>query len=94
MFLKVRGARIGRMVTDEDYTALARGALLAILDLRADVLALWIAVQKHGVSLEELAVCRQEMVRRKSLDQLREEIQALGRVDLLKALKDFSGTIQ
>jgi hypothetical protein len=82
------------MVTDEDYTFLAREILLLLLDLNVEIGILRLAVQKHGISHEELIACREELERRLNLEKQRDRLRALGRDDLVEALRNFSGTVQ
>jgi hypothetical protein len=82
------------VVTDEDFLLLTREVLLAIGELQDQVGTLRLAVQKHGISLEELAACRDELERRLPLEQRRASTRSLGKTDLLKVLKDFEGPVQ
>lgn len=82
------------MVTDEDYLTLAREIFLIAVDLQAELGTLRLAVQKHGISLEELMACREELERRKPLEQLRSRIRELGKTDLLQAFGSLGTTIQ
>jgi len=82
------------MADDQDYLVLVRETLLRITDLQAEIGTLRLAVQRHGISLEELALCRAELERRLPLEAFRLQVQALGLADLLQVLKDHKSTIQ
>lgn len=82
------------MVSDEDYFVLARAMLLGQVDVMVELASLRLAIERHGISLEELRECRKEIERRKPPDELRRKIQALGKEDLLNSLRSPSSTVQ
>jgi hypothetical protein len=77
-----------------DYLFLAREMMLLMMELQAEVGTLRLAVQKHGISLEELQACRAELERRFPLEQRRQTIRGVSQPDLLKSLREFQGPIQ
>jgi hypothetical protein len=82
------------MVTDDDYLVLARELLSCMMDLQTEIGTLRLAVQKHGISLEELQECRAELERRLNPEKRKAALRAAGRVDLLEYLRNFQGTVQ
>jgi hypothetical protein len=67
---------------------------LLVGELQAQIGTLRLAVQKHGISLEDLTACRAELARRFPLEQRRAAVLALGKTDLLSFLKGFEGPLQ
>lgn len=82
------------MATDEDYLFLVRELLAILTDFCAEIGTLRLAVQKHGVSQEELSSCREEVERRLGLAERRERLRGATRESLAEVLKNFQGTVQ
>jgi hypothetical protein len=82
------------VLNEQDFLLLAREVMLQLLELQTQIGTLRLAVQRHGITLEELQACQSEFERRLQIEDKRRQIRALGLVDLLQVLKDYKGTIQ